>query len=140
MLKSGPDVKNSGTAEKKILLVDDDKEFLEELKEMLALTGYKVMGVADSVAAVNAARVTKPDAILLDLRMQAMSGFEVADKLKSFPETSHIPVIAMTGFYTLKEHAWLMNFCGIKRCIKKPFNPLDVIAEIEQAIKEADNK
>ena len=140
MIKPKLDVKNSGTAEKKILLVDDDKEFLEELKEMLALTGYKVMGVADSVAAVNAARVTKPDAILLDLRMQAMSGFEVADKLKSFPETSRIPIIAMTGFYTLKEHAWLMNFCGIKRCIKKPFNPLDVIAEIEQAIKEADNK
>ena len=127
------------TSEKKILLVDDDKEFLEELKEMLALSGYKVMGVADSVAAVNAARVTKQDAILLDLRMQAMSGFEVADKLKSFPETSRIPVIAMTGFYTLKEHAWLMNFCGIKKCIKKPFNPLDMIAEIEQAIKEADD-
>jgi len=140
MIKPKPDVKSSGTAEKKILLVDDDKEFLEELKEMLALSGYKVMGVADSVAAVNAARVTKPDAILLDLRMQAMSGFEVADKLKSFPETSLIPIIAMTGFYTLKEHAWLMNFCGIKRCIKKPFNPLDVIAEIEQAIKEANNK
>jgi len=140
MIKPKPDVKSSETAEKKILLVDDDKEFLEELKEMLALSGYKVMGVADSVAAVNAARVTKPDAILLDLRMQAMSGFEVADKLKSFPETSLIPIIAMTGFYTLKEHAWLMNFCGIKRCIKKPFNPLDVIAEIEQAIKEANNK
>jgi CheY-like chemotaxis protein len=139
MIKPKPDVKSSETAEKKILLVDDDKEFLEELKEMLALSGYKVMGVADSVAAVNAARVTKPDAILLDLRMQAMSGFEVADKLKSFPETSLIPIIAMTGFYTLKEHAWLMNFCGIKRCIKKPFNPLDVIAEIEQAIKEAGN-
>lgn len=140
MLKSRPDVKNSGTAEKKILVIDDDKEFLEELKEMLSITGYKAIGVADSVSAVNAARVTKPDVILLDLRMQEMSGFEVADKLKSFPETSRIPIIAMTGFYTLKEHAWLMNFCGIKKCIKKPFNPLDVIAEIEQAIKEADNK
>ncbi len=120
---------------KKILIVDDDKEFLEELREMLAVTGYEVASVGDSVAAVKAARVVKPDIILLDLRMKAMSGFEVADRLKGFAETSVIPVIAMTGFYTLKEHAWLMNFCGIKRCIRKPFNPLDVIAEIENVLK-----
>jgi CheY-like chemotaxis protein len=121
---------------KKILIVDDDKEFLEELREMLAVTGYEVTSVGDSIAAVKAARVVKPDLILLDLRMKAMSGFEVADRLKGFPETSVIPVIAMTGFYTLKEHAWLMNFCGIKRCIRKPFNPLDVIAEIENVLKD----
>jgi len=121
---------------KKILIVDDDKEFLEELRDMLAATGYEVTSVGDSIAAVKAARVVKPDIILLDLRMKAMSGFEVADKLKGFPETAVIPVVAMTGFYTLKEHAWLMNFCGIKRCIRKPFNPLDVIAEIENVLKD----
>lgn len=120
---------------KRVLIVDDDKEFLEELREMLAATGYDVTSVGDSIAAVKAARVSRPDVILLDLRMKAMSGFEVADRLKGFPETSLIPVIAMTGFYTLKEHAWLMNFCGIKRCIRKPFNPLDVIAEIENVLK-----
>lgn len=121
---------------KKILIVDDDKEFLEELREMLAVTGYEVTSVGDSIAAIRAARVVKPNVILLDLRMKAMSGFEVADKLKGFPETAVIPIIAMTGFYTLKEHAWLMNFCGIKRCMRKPFNPLDVIAEIESVLKE----
>jgi CheY-like chemotaxis protein len=120
---------------KRILVVDDDKEFLEELREMLAVTGYEVTSVGDSIAAVKAARVVKPDVILLDLRMKAMSGFEVADRLKGFPETAVIPIIAMTGFYTLKEHAWLMNFCGIRRCIRKPFNPLDVIAEIENVLK-----
>jgi DNA-binding response OmpR family regulator len=121
---------------KKILIVDDDKEFLEELREMLTATGYDVTSVGDSIAAVKAARVVKPNIILLDLRMKAMSGFEVADKLKGFPETAVIPIIAMTGFYTLKEHAWLMNFCGIRRCMRKPFNPLDVIAEIENVLKD----
>lgn len=127
-------------AEKRILIVDDDREFLDELKEMLVLTGYDVTGVTDGVAAVKAARVVKPDVIILDLRMHAMSGFEVADKLKGIPETADIPVIAMTGYYTLKEHAWLMNFCGIRRCLKKPFSPLDVIAEVENILKEVPNK
>lgn len=127
-------------SEKKVLIVDDDKEFLEELKEMLIATGYDVTSVSDSVSAVKAARMIKPDIILLDLRMKAMSGFEVADRLKGFSETASIPLIAMTGFYTLREHAWLMNFCGIKRCIKKPFNPLDIIAEIENVLKEQSSK
>lgn len=127
-------------AEKRILIVDDDREFLDELKEMLVLAGYGVTGVSDGIAAVKAARVARPDVVILDLRMHAMSGFEVADKLKGIPETSDIPVIAMTGYYTLKEHAWLMNFCGIKRCLRKPFSPLDVIAEVETVLKEAPNR
>ena len=60
-----------------------------------------------------------PHLILLDLRMRSMSGFEVADGLKRFPETETIPVLAMTGFYTMKEHSWLMNFCGIRKCLKQ---------------------
>lgn len=126
-------------ASKKILIVDDDKEFMEELREVLVNTGYEVVAVADGIAASKAARVTRPDVILLDLRMKGMSGFEVADRLKGFSDTSGIPIIAMTGFYTLKEHAWLMNFSGIKRCLRKPFNPLDVIAEVENVLKEDAN-
>jgi CheY-like chemotaxis protein len=122
-------------SEKKVLIVDDDKEFLEELREVLANTGYDVTVAGDGIAASKAARAVKPDVILLDLRMKGMSGFEVADRLKGFPDTVGIPIIAMTGFYTLKEHAWLMNFSGIKRCLRKPFNPLDVIAEIESVLK-----
>jgi CheY-like chemotaxis protein len=123
-------------ASKKALIVDDDREFLEEMRELLVNTGYDVTSVGDGIAAAKAARTVRPDVILLDLRMKGMSGFEVADRLKGFPDTAEIPIIAMTGFYTLKEHAWLMNFSGIKRCLRKPFNPLDVIAEVEKVLKK----
>lgn len=123
-------------AEKRILVIDDDRELLQELKEMLEGAGYDITAVGDGFSAVNAAKAIRPDLILLDLRMEAMSGFEVADRLKGFSQTHRIPVVAMTGYYTLKEHSWLMNFCGIKRCIRKPFHPLDVIAEIEDVLKE----
>jgi DNA-binding response OmpR family regulator len=122
--------------EKKILIVDDDKDFLGELKELLTRSGYAVIDVFNSSEALKVARAEKPDVILLDLRMRQTSGFEIADGLKRFAETMQIPVIAMTGFYTMKEHSWLMNFCGIQKCLKKPFNPLDVIAEIEYAINK----
>ncbi len=118
------------------MIVDDDKEYLEELNEMLARAGYDVTAISDGSAAIKAAQVTVPDLILMDLRMPAMSGFEVADRLKALTQTSKIPVIAITGYYTMKEHVWLMKFCGIKRCIKKPADPADIKAEIESVLKE----
>lgn len=124
---------------KKVMIVDDDKEFLEELKETLILSGYDVTAVNESVMALKVARAVKPDVILLDLKMRLMSGFEIADGLKHLQETSKVAVIAMTGFYTMREHSWLMNFCGIRKCLKKPFNPLDVIAEIERVFEEKAN-
>lgn len=119
----------------RVLIVDDDKEFREELRETLDLSGYEVIEVEDARAVQNTASRTSPDVIVLDLKMDDMNGFEVAEELKRFTTTVGIPVIAMTGFFREDEHAPLMNICGITTCIKKPFNPLDVIAAIEAAMR-----
>lgn len=121
---------------KKIMIIDDDKEFLEEFKETLNLSGYDTAAFSDgSVALVMVSKI-KPDAILLDLKLRGKSGFQVAYELKSFPKTTNIPIIAMTAFYTEKEHAELMNMCGIQTCLIKPFNPQEAIAKIEAILKE----
>lgn len=120
--------------DEKIMVVDDDEEFLEELRETLNLSGYRVIIVNDSTTALDTACTMKPDVILLDLKMDKKSGFKIADELKRVPETAHIPTIAMSGFYVQKYHNLLLKICGIKRFLKKPFNPLDVIAKIEAAL------
>lgn len=120
---------------KKIMIVDDDKEFLEELKETLALSGYDMLAVEDPARVLETARLEKPEVILLDLKMPQKSGFQVADELRHFSELSNIPIIAMSA-YLKDDYVSLLNMCGIKRCLKKPFYPLDVIAEIENALAE----
>ena len=67
--------------DKKILIIDDDPEFLDEINDLLSHTGYKVTAVNDSTRAVDTANEIKPDVILLDLRMKNVSGFEIADSL-----------------------------------------------------------
>jgi CheY-like chemotaxis protein len=119
---------------KKIAIVDDDKEFLEELEEMLRQADYDVTTSSDSSLAVEMVNQAKPDLILLDLRMQPLSGFEVAQRLKRFPETSGIPIVAMSAYYSAKEHEFLMNVCDIKKFLKKPFHPLEAIAGIEELL------
>lgn len=121
--------------DEKIMIVDDDKEFLEELRETLTLSGYEPIAINDSLMALKVARMIKPNVILLDLKMDRKSGFQIADELKQFPETTNIPIIAMTGFYAEKGNSLVLDICGIKRFLIKPFNPLDAIVKIETALK-----
>lgn len=118
---------------KRVLIVDDDKDFLDELNETLALSGYEMTAVNDSLEALDTAARVKPDVILIDLKMPKKSGFQLADELRHLSGLGRIPIIAMTAFYK-DEYTPLMRICGIKRWLKKPFNPLDVIAEIEEAL------
>jgi two-component system, response regulator PdtaR len=120
---------------KRILIVDDDKEFLEELKETLGLSGYDVVDVNNSISALEVARNSRPDLVLMDLKMPGKSGFQLADELSHLSELGNIPVIAMTGFLK-DDYIPLINICGIKKCLRKPFNPLDVITHIETALTD----
>ncbi len=123
-------------SQKKIMVVDDDKEFLDELQETLILSGYNVNTVNEASEALSAATKIKPDLILLDLKMKGMTGFEVVNKLKSFDNTMGIPIIAMSGFFTAEEDDTLLSFFEIHNYLRKPFNPLDIIAKIEAVLKE----
>ena len=117
----------------KVMIVDDNKEFLEELEEILASSGYDMIAAQDPCSVMAIATKEKPQVILLDLKMPGRSGFQLAHELSRSPELQQIPIIAMTGFFK-DGYKSLMDMCGIKKCLKKPFNPLDVIAEIEAAL------
>lgn len=121
--------------DKKVMVVDDDKEFLEELRETLALSGYELVAVNDATAVLDLVNSAKPDVILLDLKMPQKSGFQVADELRHLSQSGSVPVIAMSA-YLKDEYIPLLKICGIKRCLKKPFYPLDVIAQIEEVLAE----
>lgn len=118
----------------KVMIVDDDREFLEELGETLAQSGYDMIAARDPHSVLAIASEKKPRVILLDLKMPGKNGFQLAYELRNSPELQQIPIIVMTGFFK-DGYQPLMDICGIKRCLKKPFNPLDVIAQIEAVLE-----
>lgn len=125
-------------ANKKIMIVDDDKEFLEELNEILILNGFYTITVRDGTVALDAAKTQRPDLILLDLKLDGMNGFQVADSLKRIQATAHIPIIGISGIpfkikNNLEDNFFLMDFCIM---IHKPFNPLELIDKIEEILLE----
>jgi CheY-like chemotaxis protein len=119
---------------RRVMIVDDDKVFLDELKEVLELSGYDMIAANDATLALDMVSEAAPDLILVDLKMPQKSGFQLAHEVSRLSGLRHIPVIAMTGYFK-EEYGLLMNISGIKKCLKKPFNPLDVISEIEDTLK-----
>jgi DNA-binding response OmpR family regulator len=118
---------------KKILIVDDDKEFLEELAELLKLNEYEVIAVSDAPLAADAARRSKPDLVLLDLKMPQESGFQVACKIKFFSQLQGVPIIAMTAYFK-DDYTDLLRAYGIKHCLMKPFDTVELVSRIEDSI------
>lgn len=87
----------SGALPRRILLVDDQPFFLTMGQAMLRGGGYEVHTAPGGAEALKAARVTRPDAILLDVEMPGMDGFETCQRLKADPVTAAIPVAKLTA-------------------------------------------
>jgi DNA-binding response OmpR family regulator len=126
--------KKSDLARLRVMVVDDDKLFLSEVDEVLSLSGYETTAFDNGKAALKWARAERPDVIILDIKMDGMNGFQLTKNLKRCSETVGIPVIAMTGHFTREEHSAIMQECGIETCLKKPFNALNMLRQIEMAL------
>jgi CheY-like chemotaxis protein len=84
-------------SEKKILIVDDEMDFVRILGAHLKSRGYSVVGASDAVVAITAAQKERPDFIILDISMPAGDGFTVMERLAKSDHTALIPVIVVTG-------------------------------------------
>jgi CheY-like chemotaxis protein len=120
--------------QKKVLIVDDDSSFLEEIGEVLKKNNLSTRTVRDSSLALSEARSYKPDVIILDLKMDYVNGFQIAKRLKHFPETGKIPVIAISGYFNRKEHSALMDMCGLVRFLEKPIKPPVLLTQINTVL------
>lgn len=116
---------------KKVMIIDDDREFLEELNDILNLSGYETLPTADSLEACTSALGFKPDIIIMDFRMPGKTGFEVAEELRAQPVFKSTPIIGMTAFVG-EDYEERMRSCDIATYLRKPFNPLEIISTIEK--------
>lgn len=92
---------------RRILLVDDQVFFLTLARDLLTPAGYEVETAANGGEALALARASRPDAILLDLEMPGMDGYETCRQLKADPAVAGIPVVILTASLDskLKERA-----------------------------------
>lgn len=117
----------------RILVVDDEQDLCEILKFNLETEGYTVM-TANSAEEALSMDIVNFDLLLLDVMMGGMSGFALAKKLKSEPETKDIPVIFLTARDTENDTITGFNL-GADDYISKPFSIREVLVRIRAVLR-----
>lgn len=120
---------------KKILIVEDEESLLKLESILLISKGFEVKGVANGRAALEAVAADRPDLILLDIMLPEIDGFEVCERLKSDPDTRHIPVIMLTAKKS-REDMVRGEKVGADWYITKPFKSAMVIETIQRFLSK----
>jgi len=118
-----------------VLVVDDDRSVVGVLSETLRRRGYSVAEAFDGTEALAAIEKLHPDAVLLDLRMPRMDGFEVIRRVKTNAEWADIPIVVMTGHPIESANTELL--AQVAGRINKPLSPDDIAAQVEQLLSGA---
>jgi len=107
--------------DKKILLVDDDREIIEAMRLALADSGAEIDTATDGNMAVEKAKSYEPDLMVLDLMMPKRSGFLVLESLKKGRKRTDPPrVVVITGNLGARHRAWCESL-GAEGYFQKPF-------------------
>lgn len=124
----------------KILLVDDDPDFVEATKIVLESAPYQVEVAYDGTEALAKVQKEKPDLIILDIIMPEQDGFKVCKALKDDPELSKIPIIMLTSLsermgetvYSVSDGLML----EAEDYIDKPVGPQELLGRVAKFLEK----
>lgn len=126
---------NSGDG-KKILVVDDVPQNVKLLRLILDNEGYKVIEASNGAQALEMLKQERPAAMILDVRMPGMSGYDVCRAVRSDPEFSALPVIMVTALSLPEERVKGIE-AGATDFITKPFNKKELLARLKSSLTAA---
>ena len=125
----------------KILLVDDDPDFVNSTRMLLEAHGYQVIAASDGAAGLAKAKSERPDLMVLDVMMATQNeGFEVARKIPEAEELRTMPVLLVTGirsalklgFGLEPDATWL----PVGRVMEKPIEPTRFLAAVKELLEK----
>jgi len=124
---------------KKILLIDDDTDFVEANKLLLEKNGYQVITAYEGEEGLEKAVEETPDLIVLDVMMKSgTEGFHVAKKIRDYDNLKEVPVIMLSGIRKDLDMKWKFEpderFLPITEFIEKPFPPQKLAEKISEMI------
>lgn len=125
--------KDTAPMQHKVLVADDEPAIVRLTQMTLERNGYAVVSAANGREAVEKARETLPDIVLMDIMMPDMDGFEALRQLKSDPATEAIPVVIMSA---QSQDAAIVHGmeAGATYYLPKPVNPAELLRIIRETL------
>jgi DNA-binding response OmpR family regulator len=118
-----------------ILLVDDDPVITRLLEVNFRLVGFRVAAVARGDVALERARAVPPSAVVLDVMLPGLGGYEVCRQMRLIPELAEVPVVFLTARSPDEEQAAQGGF-GPVDFVAKPFEPGDLVELVRKRVAE----
>jgi DNA-binding response OmpR family regulator len=122
-----------------LVVADDDPDILGLLERRLSRRGYEVVAATDGKAALEAVRRTRPDAVVLDRLMPAMSGEEVCSALKGDERTAAIPVVLLSAHASEREIVEGFG-AGADDYLTKPFDLDELDERLRRLVASAEGR
>jgi two-component system, cell cycle response regulator DivK len=114
---------------KRILVVEDQEDNRQILRDLLGSAGYNLVEAADGEQALAAYAKQRPDLILMDIQLPAMDGYETTRRIRADPESKAIPIIAVTSYALIGDEAKALA-AGCNAYVTKPYSPRALLAKI----------
>jgi two-component system, OmpR family, phosphate regulon response regulator PhoB len=122
----------------RVLVVDDEQDILETLDYSLAVRGFEVATETDGLAALERAKASPPDVMLLDVMLPGCNGYEVSRLLKEWMDrersASRFPIMLLTArkVDSPEREKFIATWSRAERTLYKPFDIDEVVGEIER--------
>ena len=104
-----------------VMVAEDYVEVRDMISMVLSMSGYRVVEACNGLEAVELARRERPDAILMDLNMPVLNGFDATRRIREMPEMADVPVLAITAYGTPDYHLKALA-AGCNKLITKPLD------------------
>lgn len=123
----------------KVLIVEDDEALLNLYIKKFSSCGFEVVAAEDGGKGVERAKESLPDAVVLDVMLPVMNGFEVLKKLKQDQSTCNIPVVILSNYGEMPNVTEGLMGGAVEYLIKVEHTPEEVVEVVNDAIKAQDS-
>jgi two-component system, cell cycle response regulator DivK len=118
-----------------VLVIEDNEQNLYLTRYLLQAHGYPCVEARDGPAGIALAKSASPRAILLDIQLPEMNGYEVAKELRKQDSLRNVPIIAVTSHAMVGDRERTLA-AGCDGYIEKPINPETFISEVEEFLNK----
>ena len=121
----------------KILVVEDEPNNMKLMKIILKKHGHEPIEAFTGEQGIEKTSATKPDIVLMDLRLPDMEGFEVTKRIREM--MTDVPIIAVTS-YSMDDVREEITKGGFNGLIQKPIDPVTIMDEIKKILRNGNEK
>ena len=121
----------------RVVYIEDEQEMIDLVKLILSRKKFEVLGASGGREGLDLVRRELPDAVLLDLMMPDMDGWEVYQQLKAEEATCNIPVIVVTAKAQNIDKVLGLHIAKVDDYIPKPFSPNELVESLDKVLNAA---